>query len=326
MMHHGDARTGIPIVDLGPFTDGVPDAVGTAAAEICRAVEDIGFFGIANHGVSAQIVADAFAASASFHALPLEAKLAVKINASHRGYMPMADQHRAEATRPNLSESFLVGADLAPDDPDILAEAPMCGPNQWPTGLPGIRKPLEAYRDTMTALGRRLLVLFETALDLRDGFFQRCFRKPLTFVRALHYPPAPKTMPDDQFGAAPHSDFGFVTILAQDDVGGLQVKTRAGSWIDAPNMPGVFIVNVGDMLMRWTNDRFVSTPHRVVNAPGRDRYSLPFFFDPDVTTVVDCIDSCQGPGNPPRYAPVVWGDFLAEKFNANHKYRKTSAA
>jgi isopenicillin N synthase-like dioxygenase len=305
---------------------GEPDALETAAGLVCRAVEDIGFFGIADHGVADEVVADAFAASARFHALPLDAKLAVKINASHRGYMPMADQHRAEAAKANLSESFLVGAELAADDPDVLAAAPMCGLNQWPAELPDIRAPLAAYRDAMTALGRRMLGLFETALEVPDGFFQRCFTKPLTFVRALHYPPAPAHLPPDQFGAAPHSDFGFITMLAQDDVGGLQVRTRAGDWIDAPNMPGVFIVNVGDMLMRWTNDRFVSTLHRVLNAPGRDRYSLPFFFDPDVDTVVECIDSCRGPGNPPRYAPIVWGDYLTERFNANHKYRKPDAA
>ncbi len=316
----------IPIVDLGAFMAGDPEGRKTAAAEICRAVEEIGFFGIARHGVDEGVVAEAFAAAERFHALPLETKLAIKINASHRGYMPMADQHRAEAKQPNLSESFLVGADLDPDDPDVVAGLPMCGLNQWPAALPDIRPPFEAYRDALTALGRRMLPLFETALDLPDGFFGQRFRKPLTFVRALHYPPAPETMPEDQFGAAPHSDFGFITILAQDDVGGLQVQTRAGDWLDAPNLPGVFIVNVGDMLMRWTNDRFLSTLHRVNNAPGRDRYSLPFFFDPDVTAVVECIESCKGPDNPARYEPVVWGDFLAGKFNANHKYRKPAAA
>lgn len=315
----------IPVIDLGAFLRREAGATGATAEQIRQAVEEIGFFGISGHGVLPDTVSGAFAASARFHSLSLESKLAVKINASHRGYMPMADQHRAEAALPNLSESFLVGADLPADDADVLAEAPMSGLNQWPSDLPEVRRPLEAYRDEMTALGRSMLPLFEAALDLPSGFFAQCFLKPLTFVRALHYPPAPVDMPEGQFGAAPHSDFGFITILAQDDVGGLQVKTRTGNWIDAPNLPGVFIVNVGDMLMRWTNDRFLSTLHRVVNAVDRDRYSLPFFFDPDISTVVSCIDSCQGPGNPARYEPVVWGDFLAGRFDANHKYRKVPA-
>ena len=133
-------------------------------------------------------------------------------------------------------------------------------------------------------------------------------------------------MPPDQFGAAPHSDFGFMTILAQDEVGGLQVRTRAGEWIDVPNLPGVFIVNVGDMLMRWTNDRFISTVHRVVNAKGRDRYSIPFFFDPDFDTEVRCIPSCQGPGNPPRYEPAVYGDLVKAFYSANYFHQKDHAA
>ena len=240
----------------------------------------------------------------------------------HRGYLPMADQHRAEAAKPNLSESYLIGPDLAEDDPAVVEGLPLHGVNPWPDVPDGFQDALGGYHAAMSALGLRLLPLFETALDLPDGFFAARYCSPMGFVRSLHYPPAPAEADPDRFGAAPHSDFGFITILAQDDVGGLQVQTRDGDWIDAPNRPGVFLVNIGDMLMRWTNDRFRSTVHRVLNAPGRDRYSLPFFFDPDFETEVSCLASCAGPGNPPRYDPVVWGDYLTARFDANHTYRR----
>lgn len=310
----------IPIVDLS----GDLSAAGfreRISASICQALEEIGFFGIANHGVPDRVVADAFAASARFFALSLEQKMKTKINTGHRGYMPMADQHRVEASKPNLSESFLIGSDLAPDDPGILEGRPLHGVNQWPA-IDGFREPMTNYYDAMSALGHRMLPLFERALDLPDGFFAAQYRRPMGFIRALHYPPAPEGLPSDQYGAAPHSDFGFITILAQDDVGGLQVQARKGAWIDAPNLPGVFMVNIGDMLMRWTNDRFRSTVHRVFNAAGRDRYSLPFFFDPQFETEVACLPSCCDADHPAVYPPVVWGDYLTERFDANHAYRK----
>ena len=312
----------IPIVDLHDYLAGVEAGRAAAAADICAALEGIGFFGIANHGVAKRVVQDAFAASQRFFGQPMADKLTVRINMGHRGYMPMADQHRADAAKPNLSESFLIGPELAEDDPAVVEGRPLHGVNPWPDGLNGFRDALAGYRDAMSTLGLRLLPLFETALDLPEGFFAVRYRNPMGFVRSLHYPPAPEDADPEQYGAAPHSDFGFITILAQDDVGGLQVKTRDGHWVDAPNLPGVFLVNIGDMLMRWTNDRFRSTVHRVVNAPGRDRYSLPFFFDPDFETEVACLESCTGPGNPPRYDPVVWGDYLTASFNANHAYRK----
>lgn len=318
----GVRSSSIPIVDLHDYLAGAEAGKAAAAAEICAALEGIGFFGIVGHGVPARIVQAAFAQSRRFFDLPLAEKLAIRIDMGHRGYMPMADQHRAEAARPNLSESYLLGPDLAADDAAVLEGRPLHGVNRWPAGLDGFRDTLTAYRGAMTALGLRLLPLFEHALDLPGGFFAARYRNPMGFVRSLHYPPAPADPDPEQFGAVAHSDFGFITILAQDDVGGLQVQGRDGDWIDAPNRPGGFLVNIGDMLMRWTNDRFRSTVHRVLNAPGRDRYSMPFFFDPDFETEVSCLPSCTGPGNPPRYDPVIWGDYLTARFDANHAYRR----
>ena len=316
----------IPIVDLADYRAGIPGAREAAAASIATALETSGFFGIRNHGVDPGVVADAFDASRTFHALPLERKLAIAINSGHRGYMPMADQHRVEAEHANLSASFLCGVELAADDPAVLQGLPMHSVNQWPANLPGFREAMTAYHEALWSVGMMLVDLFETALEVDEGYLSESFQSPMAFIRALYYPPAPENIPEGQFGAAPHSDFGFVTILAQDDVGGLQVEAPDGSWIDAPNQLGVFLVNVGDMLMRWTNDRFRSTVHRVINADGAERYSMPYFFDPGFDTVVECIDSCCGPDNPPRYPPTSWGAFLNERFNANHRYRQAASA
>ena len=263
---NGVRASGIPIVDLRDYLAGVATGKTAVAADICAALEGIGFFGIANHGVPERAVKAAFAESQRFFDLPLADKLAVRVNMGHRGYLPMADQHRTEAAKPNLSESYLIGPDLAEDDPGVVEGLPLHGVNPWPDVPDGFQDALGGFHAAMSALGVRLLPLFETALDLPDGFFAARYRNPMGFVRSLHYPPAPAEADPDRFGAAPHSDFGFITILAQDDVGGLQVQTRDGDWIDAPNRPGVFLVNIGDMLMRWTK-----RPVSLDRAPGSQR-------------------------------------------------------
>jgi len=321
-----NTSTPIPVIDLKGLVAGDSGAPAAVARQVTEALETIGFFGIRNHGVDEETIAAGFDASRAFHAEPLDRKLTLKINNGHRGYMPMADQHRAEAEHPNLSASFLCGVELAADDPDVLQGLPLHAVNQWPASLPDFREAMEDYHRAMTTLGLRLVDVFETALEVEPGYFSKFFEKPMAFIRALQYPPAPADIADVQFGAAPHSAFGFVTILAQDDVGGLQVQTLSGDWIDAPNQPGVLLVNIGDMLMRWTNDRFRSTVHRVVNAEGVERYSIPFFFDPSFDARVECIDSCCSPDNPPQYPATSWGAFLNDRFNANHKYRNEADA
>jgi len=149
---------------------------------------------------------------------------------------------------------------------------------------------------------------------------------PLVRARLLHYPPKEAAIDADQAGAAEHTDYGTITILWQDDVGGLQVKNRAGRWIDAPPIEETFVINIGDMLERWSNDLFVSTPHRVVNASGRERYSIPVFYDPDYETIVECLPNCASEGNAARYPPIVAGDYITARYDGTYSYRRTSPA
>ena len=169
------------------------------------------------------------------------------------------------------------------------------------------------YFDEMTRLSHALLRAFALALDLEEEYFLVSFRKPQTQLSLLHYPPQPPAAPEDEYGIRPHADATAFTILYQDEVGGLQVQGVNGGWIAAPPISGTYVINIGDMMARWTNDRFASTKHRVFNRSGRERYSLPFFGIPDYDAVVACLPTCQGAGNPAKYEPLSVGDFIKRK-------------
>jgi isopenicillin N synthase-like dioxygenase len=309
----------LPVIELGS----VP--LEETAAAVRRACEQVGFFYVAGHDVRESLVRRVFDQSARFHALALEEKQRLAVNRFHRGYIPLASYRLNETLAPNLSESLVMMHELATDDPDRIAEKPLQGPNQWPD-LSGFRETMLEYVSAMESLGRKLLSAFALGLDLPGGYFAPMFDKPTTFLRLLHYPPQPVDSPDNQFGSAPHTDYGAITILAQDSSGGLHVRHRSGEWIQATPIAGTFVVNAGDVMARWTNDRFVSTPHRVLNLSGGERYSVPFFFDPNMEAVVECLSTCQGAGNPPKYPPIPYGEYLLSRLNTHYAYRNAGAA
>ena len=313
----------LPIVDMA----GLGDPAGEAA--IARQLDDafsrIGFCYFTNIGVSQALVDGVFEQSRRFHAQDAGAKRAITMNDFHRGYMPpktslIATSSVAKVTQPNLSESLMIMHEVAEDDP--RAGEPLQGPNVWPAGLPGFKDAVQAYDRAMAAFCRRLLRPMALALGLPPEWMAPFFAKPTTFLRLLHYPPQPPDAGDDAFGSAPHTDYGFVTVLVQDDNGGLAVRRKDGGWLAAPPVRGSWVVNVGDMLSHWTNGRWQSTPHSVRNLSGRDRYSCPFFFDMDMDSTVECVPTCCGPDNPPRYAPVRYGDYLMERLDKNYAYRQ----
>ena len=317
----------LPVIDLEGFDPARPPAA-RIAAELDGAFRTTGFCYVADAGIDPARVEAVFDASRRFHALPAPAKQAIAINEFHRGYIaPKSSVIRsssvARVTRPNLSDSFMAMHEVDPDDDEY--GRPLQGPNQWPEDLPGFREAVTAYHEAMSAFARRFNRLLALALDLPGTFFDPHFERPTTWLRLMHYPPEPSGTPADQYGAAPHTDYGFITFLSQDRIGGLEVRTRSGGWVGAPPIPGTFVVNVADMLARWSNDRWTSTPHRVRNASGRDRYSVPFFWDTGTGSEVACLPSCTGPGNPPRYGPVRYGDYVLERLDRNYDYRRGSA-
>ena len=317
-----DAAEEIPVIDLAAYLAGTPGAREAAGAALRHALENVGFYFVTGHGVDQALVDAAFDAAARFHAQPLEEKLKLKINAHNIGYLPV----RGSVTRhskinpnnkPNVNEALFVKRDLPPDHPDVLAGLPFRGTNQWPAGLPGFREPVTAYATAMEQLGLSLLPLYATALGLPPAYFADKFAPPMYTLRMSHYPQQ-DSIDENEFGLAPHSDTSFMTLLAQNKIPGLSIRLPNGNWIDAPALEGSFLVNGGDMLRRWTNERFLATPHRVVNRSGQERYAIPFFFDCAYTTTMECLPTCTGPGNPPQYAPMSYPDYMVWYRNLNY--------
>jgi isopenicillin N synthase-like dioxygenase len=310
---------GVPLIDLAGAT---PDRL---ALRIDAALRESGFFAIAGHGVPAATVAAAFDAGQRFFALAQPTKERWHINrwALKRGFDPIGWQALDPGQPPDLKESFYLGEEHI-------------GPNQWPDEalVPGFGAAMSAYAGAMQALARRLMGLFETALGLPGGHFGRFMQHPTCTTRLLHYPPQPASALEGQIGCGAHTDWGALTLLAQDDTGGLQVQLADGTWLDVPPAPGTFVVNVGDMMQRWTNDRWLSTVHRVINrgrapgaagegqnlALGRDRYSIAYFFDLDAEAVITPLASCVSEHNPSKYTPITAGEHLVEM------YRRTTVS
>jgi isopenicillin N synthase-like dioxygenase len=310
----------IPVIDMAPLGGEDRNAIAATARALLDAAERIGFFYVRNHGVPLPLVERVYAASQRFFALPPEVKQSVRINALHRGFLAVGAARMYEQARVDLKESFIWGPELGPDDPDVAAGRPLMGPNQWPAALPELGPTLTAYADAVMDCGRRLLRGFAASLGLDADFFRPCFTKPLARCSLIYYPPQPPESGSEQFGVAPHTDYGGLTLLSQDKTGGLQIRARSGEWVTALPIADTFVVNIGDLMARWTNDRFVSTPHRVVNASGRARYSVGVFFDPAFDTMIDPRE--LRPPGPPLYPPVTCGEYIVGRLDKAFSYRR----
>jgi isopenicillin N synthase-like dioxygenase len=309
------ADQAIPIIDISGVLAGVPGAVQSAARQLRYAYEEIGFWFLAGHQVPQGLIDATFAEAVRFHALPMETKLSLKANRHNVGYLPLKGSTTRHSqlnanNRPNLLEGFLVKRDLPADHPDVLAGKLYRGMNQWPEGLPGFRETCVAYCDALEALGKSLLPIYAVALDLPEDFFAPGFQEPQYTLRLAHYPQQ-DPMVENEFGIAPHTDSTFMTLLAQNHIPGLQLLTQAGEWLDAPALPGTFLVNSGELLKRWTNERFLATPHRVVNRSGRERYSIPFFFDASIDYRMEPLPSCVSAERPAKHPPTTYAEYQA---------------
>jgi isopenicillin N synthase-like dioxygenase len=303
----------VPVLDLTPLNEG--GDLRPLAARLRKACRDTAFFYIVNHGVPDAVMNAAIEASRRFFEAPEGVRLGVLRNRYNRGYLPIGTT-RLPGQEPDLKDSFDLGVDLPLNDPDVLSETPFHGPNQWPD-LPQFRPAVEGYFESVRALGLRLLRPFALALDLDEEYFIGLYSKPTLSMRFLHYPRPGDNEHRLAVGASTHTDYGVVTILYQDPAGGLELQKPDGEWVAAPFIPGTFVINIGDLMARWTNDLFRSNPHRVVNRTGRERFSIAAFFNPSYRTEVACLPTCTRPDNPPKHPPVGAGEYVMEKIKAN---------
>jgi isopenicillin N synthase-like dioxygenase len=276
-------RTGrdqVPVIDVASLVAGAGDEE-RAAEEIDGACRESGFFYAVGHGVPEELRARLDLLARRFFAREAESKMRLRMELggrAWRGYFPLGGE--LTSGKPDAKEGLYFGSELPEDDPRVRAGVPLHGRNLFPDDLPGFRETVLTYLDALTGLGHALMRGVALGLGLEAGYFRdRYMADPMILFRIFRYPPVPPAEGEPQWGVGEHTDYGMLTILMQDDVGGLQVKTRRG-WIDAPPIPGSFVCNIGDMLDRMTRGLYRSTPHRVRNVSGRERFSFPFFFDP----------------------------------------------
>ena len=297
----------IPVIDARDLS---------GLGEACR---ETGFFYLTGHGID---TAPMFAAARAFFALPDAAKdaLSIKRSPNNRGYVGLGHERLDETTPPDQKEAFNIGLELPPNDPELLAGKPFRGTNFWPD-IPGWRDTALAYYEACSALVVTIHCGFARDLGLEQDFFTQALHRPMSTLRLLHYPPGDGR----DLGAGTHTDYGDLTILATDGVAGLQVRRRDGAWLNAPHIPGAFVCNIGDTLMRWTNDVYVSTPHRVAR-PATERFSIAYFCDANPDAVVAAVPTCVPPGEAAKYAPVTAGAYLASRLDATYDHRKANGA
>ena len=326
MTTHLESNADIPIIDISPLAGDNDSAAKTTGEALCRAFETVGFAYISGHGISESVIDAAFAQSRAFFESPDDTKRSLAINDAHRGYIPLresqlVDSGLGRSSRPNLSESFFVLYDANPDGHGPLHEGFLAGPNQWPAWLPQFEPAVRTYLSDAENVCRCLLSGFALGLGLAADGFDPFFIDATTYLRMLHYPPHPDDADAEQYGQGPHTDFGAVTLLAQDGAGGLQVRHRDGTWISAPPLPGTFVVNVADLFPIWTGGRFVSTPHRVINRSGRNRFSMAYFFDPSLDAVVECLPACRPPADATLPRHLHYGEHAGRRLTRNYAFR-----
>jgi isopenicillin N synthase-like dioxygenase len=335
--HMNRAEHSIPTIDLAPFLRGGEAEKHEVARQVDEACKSIGFFTIVGHGVPEDLIAATRKVAVDFFALPTEEKLKIERppQKTSRGYFGFKDRSIAyslgEAAPPDLQEAFGFGPEgVAFDSRDEQAQA-MLAPNLWPDRPAEFRSTMLAYRKAMTDLSMNFLRAVATALDVREEFFKDKFDRQPSAIRLIRYPAVTERPQPGQLRAGAHTDYGVMTYIRGDDTpGGLQVRHRNGDWIDVHPDPKAFVCNIGDLMARWSNDRWVSTLHRVAVPPPeaepKDRISLVFFQTPNHDADIRCFDSCVEPGREPKYPPIKCSDhYLPKLMKASHARLDASA-
>jgi isopenicillin N synthase-like dioxygenase len=303
----------IPVIDLAASRSGAAGLASTAA-EVHKAARETGFFYVANHGIDQRLIDAAFAQTRRFFARPLAEKRALAQQpGTARGYERLEGQMLDKGSPGDLQEGYPLTGEPPPAMRERNAGLPEGAPNQWPS-LPGFREEMLAYYAAGLELAGHVMQLLAVSLDLPASYFEEAYRFANPTLRIHRYPPHPENAAFNQLGAGAHTDWGVVTILAQDHSGGLEVQNADGDWIRATPIPGTFVVNLGDMMMHWSNDLYHSTMHRVLNNLGTgDRYSMALFYNAHYATRVECLPTCLAPGEAPRYEPCTAGEYIQQR-------------
>ncbi|MGO3343746.1 MAG: isopenicillin N synthase family dioxygenase [Marinomonas sp.] len=311
----------IPLIDLEKLTHSSDSVRLAEVAALDKACREIGFFYLINTGIPSALFQQLMSTAKGYFAQSDEVKRVIDIKNSpnHRGYGRIGEEQLDEVLRADWKETFDMALDLPLTHPLVAKYPKMYGPNQNPTN-PDYVEVLQDYYVAAFDVAKKVLTAMAQALSLEDNFFTRCFTNHVTVLRMIHYPPRPQSSHHN--GAGAHTDYGCVTLLLQDHIGGLQVKNRQNEWVDATPVEDALVVNIGDLMQRWTNDEYISTAHRVVSPlEGVHRYSFPFFVEPDYEANVACVPSCQSLESPAKYEPIFSGDWIQSRFDATYAYR-----
>jgi isopenicillin N synthase-like dioxygenase len=333
-----DAPNDIPIIDFSGFKNGTPAERQAIADRIGEACRRIGFFYITGHGVPAKLQEDLMAEAKRFFKRPLAEKMRFAPKRGQTcGYLPSrgasegrkmgeslvkigADGKPEPAPERKIPggtlEQFTAMRELPPDDPDLLAGLPLHEPNIWPD-LPGFRETTVAYQKASMSLANDILRALALGLGIDEEYFAERHKKPLANF-AFNFYPAPDRLEDLGLGVGAHCDVSEITVLLQDDVGGLEVCDRSGRWIKAAYVPGAYVVNIGETMMQWTNGEYISTLHRVIPKKLQDRYSVPLFMGPDYDLMIETLPVCITPERPSKFEPFHNGKYMAKQFAAHY--------
>lgn len=294
----------VPVIDLTDCFSGVKGAQAAAAGEVRAALEEVGFLSIVGHGIDWSMVEDIYDQAIRFHQLDEDIKAAIPMSASRMGYVGLGGAQRGD--RPAaLNAAFFMGR-------------PGSKRNQFPASadLPGFQEAASRYYEAMDSMCHKLLALYALAAEMPAGYFDDYFDPALATLRITEYPAIPAI--EDQWGIDPHTDAGFMTLLPSNPLGGLEIRPEGAEWFPVSQEPKSFVVNCGDMLRRWSNDRFLSTTHRAINYSAVTRYAIPFFFDPRVDTMIEALPACVPEGEAPHHEPLRYGDYLRSFMNEGY--------
>jgi isopenicillin N synthase-like dioxygenase len=315
LMDYPDSDEEIPTLDISPYLSGRPGGCEAVAARLREISRTVGFFYLKGHGIPQELIDRVFEQSRRFHALPIETKKKIpffETGGFKSGYQPCSEddyQHRniniISNAKPNLVAKFSINREGGSGGLSMSEDERRARVNIWPENLPGFKETLLAYHGSIEQLGRRFLPLWAASLALALDYFDRFFATPHLTMSLLHYPPQ-QIVGERQYGIAPHTDNAMMTFLTQQGVRGLAVRMPSGRWRAVDVVPGTLLVNTGNLIVRWTNNEYLSTKHRVINTSGVERYSIPVFFGPSGDAVIEVLPTCQGPQRPPLYEPITY--------------------